>query len=96
MRKFLRVVAFLLILVLVYLGVTVVLKPKTTDGIQVMDQYRSLPSDAVDVLFVGSSHVGMNVDNAALLDEYGIASYTCWSGMQTLWGSYYYLREALQ
>lgn len=94
-QKAVKVVAFLLVLVLCYAVVDQVLKIKT-DDMESMVKLRELPLDTVDVLLVGSSHIGMNIDNQRIFDEYGIASYNLWVGMQPLWNSYYYLKEALR
>lgn len=94
-QKAVKVVAFLLVLVLCYAVVDQVLKIKT-DDMESMVKLRELPPDTVDVLLVGSSHIGMSIDNQQIFDEYGIANYNLWVGMQPLWNSYYYLKEALQ
>lgn len=95
MKKAVKIVAFLLALMLCYSVVNQVLMIKTDDMVS-MIKYRELPPDTVDVLMVGSSHVGMNIDNQRIFDEYGIASYNLWVGMQPLWNSYYYVKEGLK
>ncbi len=95
MKKAVKIVAFLLVLALCYAAVDQVLMIKT-DDMTSMTKLRALPEDTVDVLMVGSSHVGMNIDNQRIFDETGIASYDLWVGMQPLWSSYYYLTEALK
>lgn len=95
MKKAVKIVAFLLLLMLCYSVVNQVLMIKTDDMVS-MIKYRELPPDTVDVLMVGSSHVGMNIDNQRIFDEYGIASYNLWVGMQPLWNSYYYVKEGLK
>lgn len=66
------------------------------DDMESMIKYRELPADTVDVLLVGSSHIGTNIDNQQIFDETGIASYNLWVGMQPLWNSYYYVQEGLR
>lgn len=95
MKKAVKIIAFLLVLALCYAAVDRVLMIKT-DDMTSMSKLRALPKDTVDVLMVGSSHVGMNIDNQRIFDETGIASYDLWVGMQPLWSSYYYLNEALK
>ena len=73
-----------------------VLSFKYQDGILPMKDYYDLPEDTVDVLFLGSSHVGMNVSTARLWDDYGIAAYKCWGSTQPDWNTYYYLVECLE
>lgn len=94
-QKAVKVLAFLLVLALCYGLMDQVLKIKTDDMVS-MVKLRQLPPDTVDVLFVGSSHIGMNIDNQQIYDEFGISSFDLWVGMQPLWNSYYYLKEALR
>lgn len=94
-QKAVKVLAFLLVLALCYGLMDQVLKIKTDDMVS-MVKLRQLPPDTVDVLLVGSSHIGMNIDNQQIYDEFGISSFDLWVGMQPLWNSYYYLKEALR
>jgi|GEM_PF-128175 len=94
-QKAVKILAFLLVLALCYGLMDQVLKIKTDDMVS-MVKLRQLPPDTVDVLFVGSSHIGMNIDNQQIYDEFGISSFDLWVGMQPLWNSYYYLKEALR
>ena len=87
---------FLLIFLLLFYFVSDTLKFKYDDGVRPMENYYALPEDTVDVLMLGSSHIGMNVDPSILWQERGIASYVCWAGMQPTWNTYYYLRECLK
>lgn len=96
MKKIAAVLVFLMLLFAAYRVTDQVLSTKADDAIGPMAKYYALPADTVDVLMVGSSHVGMNVDNGILWDDYGIASYTLWSGMQPLWNTYYFLKEGLK
>lgn len=73
-----------------------VLIMKRTDGILTMQNFYAQPEGTVDVLLVGNSHSGINIDTATLWDEYGIASYNLWGGVQPLWNSYHYIVEALK
>lgn len=96
MKKIVKVVALLLAFVLIYAVVDRVMSVKSDDGINVIRKYYALPPDTVDVLFLGSSHIGVNVNPSLLMEEYGISSFSLWSSMQTLWNSYYYLQEGLK
>ena len=73
-----------------------VLKMKRVDGILTMQNFYAQPEGTVDVLFVGNSHSGINVDTATLWTEHGIASYNLWGGVQPLWNSYHFVLEALK
>lgn len=96
MKKLFGSLAFLSgFLVLFYLF-TCILQFKYDDGVLPMKNYYDLPEDTVDVLLLGSSHMGMNVDPSILWEEYGMAAYACWGGMQPTWNTYYYLKECLK
>ena len=75
-QKAVKVLAFLLVLALCYGLMDQVLKIKTDDMVS-MVKLRQLPPDTVDVLLVGSSHIGTNVDNQQIFDEYGIQVTIC-------------------
>ncbi len=91
-KKIIRALAFFLVLALVYGAVDTVLKIKTYD-MRSLITLRDMDDGTLDAVMVGSSHVGMNIDNAQLWEENGIASYNVWAGMQPVWNSYYYLKE---
>lgn len=93
-KKIIRALAFFLVLALVYGAVDTVLKIKTYD-MRSLITLHDMEDDTLDVVMVGSSHAGMNIDNAQLWRERGIASYNVWAGMQPLWNSYYYLKECI-
>ena len=67
-QKAVKVLAFLLVLALCYGLMDQVLKIKTDDMVS-MVKLRQLPPDTVDVLLVGSSHIGTNVDNQQIFDD---------------------------
>lgn len=82
-------------LVLLYL-LSCIFSFKYEDGITTIDHFYDLPQDTVDVLLLGSSHMGMNVDPSILWNLRGIAAYNCWGSMQKSWNTYYYLKECLK
>ncbi len=95
MKKFLHVLLYLCLFGFLFYCVTVVFEFKNEYGIrQMRDFYRY--DDVFDIIFIGSSHVGVNVDSDILAEEYGIESYNLWAAMQPAWNSYYYLKEALK
>ena len=73
-----------------------VMKMKRVDGILTMQNFYAQPEGTVDLLLVGNSHSGINVDTATLWTEHGIASYNLWGGVQPLWNSYHFIVEALK
>ena len=95
-KSALKVIFFVLVFIVLLLPVMDVLKFKQHDGTLPMRNYYDLPEDTVDVLFLGSSHVGVNVSPNILWDEYGIAAYNCWGAIQPVWNTYYYLKECLK
>ena len=95
-RKFFKTVAFLACLLVLFYLVNCVLSFKYDDGIKTIDNFYDLPDDTVDVLLLGSSHMGVNVDPTVLWNLRGIASYNCWGSVQQPWNTYYYLKECLK
>lgn len=100
MKKYLsRIICVLLVIALVIGGlwyVNGVLIMKRSDGILTMQDFYAQPDGTVDVLLVGNSHSGINIDTATLWDSRGIAAYDLWGGVQPLWNSYHYIVEALK
>lgn len=92
----LSVLSFLLVFAGAYYLVNQTLKFKYADGILPMEDLYAYPENSVDVLFLGSSHVGVNVDTVKLCNDYGIAAYNLWGAVQPTWNSYYNLVEALK
>ena len=52
--------------------------------------------DTIDVLTVGSSHAYCGVNPIQMYDDYGISAYNLASGNQSIWFSYYYIKEVLK
>ena len=100
MNKYLsRIICVLLVIALAIGGlwyVNGVLIMKRSDGILTMQDFYAQPDGTVDVLLVGNSHSGINIDTATLWDSCGIAAYDLWGGVQPLWNSYHYIVEALK
>ncbi len=86
--------SFLLIFVLFYLDRMLLMK--RTDGIVTMQSFYAQEEDSIDLLVLGSSHVGMNLATETLWEEEGIAAYVLWGSMQPFWNTYYFLKEALK
>jgi len=90
------ILAFVLIVSVSMWWLNQVLVIKRTDGITTMQNLYAQPSDTCDVLLLGSSHTGMNLDAEQLWSEYGIAAYSLWGSVQPFWNSYYFLLESLE
>lgn len=58
-----------------------VLKSKENEALD-MEKYYAQPTGCVDVLNIGTSRIGWNTDVAAMWSEYGIPSYSLWSGIE--------------
>jgi len=59
-------------------------------------KFYDLEKDTVEVLFLGSSHMVSAVNPIQIDEEYGINSYNLGSEQQSIFLSYYWLREALR
>lgn len=95
-KKLFKTVAFLAILLVALYLICCVFSFKYEDGVTPMDHMYDLPEDTVDVVLLGSSHMGVNVDPSILWEEEGVAAYNCWGSMQQVWNTYYYLNECLK
>lgn len=100
MKRFLAIVLriglFLTLFCGIFYLVDQTLQFKYDDGITPMEDFYSYPDGSIDVLLLGSSHMGVNVDTTILYNDYGIASYKLWGSTQPIWNSYYNLVEALK
>ena len=95
-KIFLRVALFLALFCACFYVVDKTLQFKYDDGITPMEDFYSYPEDSIDVILLGSSHLGVNIDTTILANQYGIASYKMWGSVQPIWNSYYNLFEALK
>lgn len=95
-KKVLATAVFGCLLVLVLYILNTTLQVKYEDGVLSMQDFYQYPQDSIDVLMLGSSHLGSNIDPTQLYEEYGIASYNLWGSAQPTWNTYYYLKEALK
>lgn len=91
-----KTVCFLLLLALALGWADGVLALKSDQGIYQIQGLYEQERNSIDVLVVGSSHAFYGVDPGTLWDEYGVAAYDLGAGNQTLWSSYFYLKEALR
>ena len=93
---FLRILLALALFCGCFYVVDTTLEFKYDDGITPIRDFYSFPEDSIDVLMLGSSHLGVNVDTTILCNDYGIGSYKLWGATQPVWNSYYNLAEALK
>ncbi len=91
------IIAAILSITVIFSSVAVsdkLLKEKSEDGIKQCLAMYCQPEETIDLLMLGSSHVHCGINTAKLWSDYGIAAYDFSSAEQSLWVSYYYLREA--
>ena len=94
MKRILGIVLLLVILCSIfqkYMDLT-----RTGESSRLYDFYHYVDNDTIDVLCIGSSHVGRGINPVQMWDDYGISAYSMWGGAQSVWFSYYYLEEALK
>ena len=100
MKKYVKRIISVVLLIAIAVGglwyLNLVLVPKRLDGIVSMQDFYAQPEGTVDVLLVGNSHSGVNIDTATLWSEYGLSAYDLWGGVQPLWNSYHFIVEALK
>lgn len=95
-KKVIKIVLFSSLFLFLFYMATITLRFKDDIGIEQLEDFYRYPEGSFDVINVGSSHVGVNVDPEILLKQYGIKSYNLWASVQPAWNSYYYLKEALK
>lgn len=71
------------------------LELKKTGATRTVHEFYAQPKGTVDVLLLGSSKVGINLDAETFWKTNGISAYALWGGTQPVWNTYYYLKEAL-
>ncbi len=94
-KAYIEIIAFLLLFILIYSCCYDVLRIKDIGngaGIEAYDDV-NVP---VDVAVFGTSHAVCTVDNSILWNDYGIASYTLWSGSQKVDGTYFFMKDAFK
>ncbi len=89
-------IVFVCIFIAVYTVVNETMRFKYNNGILPLQDLYHYPDNSIDVIFLGSSHIGMNVDTEVLCRDYGIAAYKIWGPIQPVWNSYFNLVEALK
>ena len=75
-KRFLSAVVLLCMIWQLYTLVNMTLVMKRTDGITTMQDYYVQPKGTIDVLVLGSSHAGMNIDQEVFWTNYGMSGYS--------------------
>lgn len=96
MKKILTYVAFVILFVITIMSLDKLLSEKSIHGINQARSFYEQPKNSIDVLMMGSSHIHCDVNTAKLWEDYGIAAFDYSGAEQTMWQTYYYLREALK
>ena len=105
LNGFLHVIAFILFLAILvpsFAFINRVLMPKNTQKnspwptTSNCNQFYGMEKNSVDVIFIGSSVVINAFSPQQLYNDYGIRSYNLGMEQQSLFVSYYWLREALR
>ena len=95
-----KIVCFCLIFVLLLDFVNGLFKPKWLEDRWTSSKtnvsFYKLEKNSTDVLFFGSSVVAASADPFQLYNEYGISSYNLSVVSQTMSGTYFWVKEALQ
>ncbi len=73
-----------------------ILLVKREDGITQTIEFYAQDRNTIDLLVLGSSHAGMNMDAGSFWNERGISAFVLWGSIQPFWNSYYMLKEALK
>ena len=101
MKLAIKCVLFILITTLCVISVNRWMRPKyfyndewpTTST---YSDFYDLKKNTVDVLFLGSSHAASSFNPQVIYDSYGITSYNLGCEQQSIFMSYYWLKEALK
>lgn len=95
-KKFLKITAFLLAVVIILTGSYYVLNFKYIETNFKLKKFYELEDNTVDILTLGSSHMYEGLNTAVLWREYGYTAFNLGGSVQPVWNTYYYLEEALK
>ena len=100
MKKFIRVILFLIIGSILFQIATIVLVPKWVGKIDPATPrfkgYYAEEPGTIDVLAVGASDVGRGYSPITVWNEYGITSYNLGTSNQTMSLAYYIIKDAME
>ncbi len=102
MKRVLKYMIFVLCLLITLTGVNYLLEPKYTyrnttwPTTSTFNQFYRMKKNTVDLIFLGSSYSVNAFSPQYLYDTYGYRSYNLGSEQQSLFLSYYWLKEALR
>ena len=100
LNKAVRIIAFTLCAVIIFVFISAVCERKTYSGswnyMSKLNEFYSLEKDTIDYIGVGSSHMYCTVNPLEVWKESGIAGFVLATQQQPLWASYYYIKEAFK
>lgn len=94
--RIVQILVFCILLSSILWWLNSILVIKRPDGITTMQNLYAQEPNTCDILFLGSSHAGMNLDAEVFWSEYGYSTYALWGSAQPFWNSYFFLLEALE
>lgn len=94
--KAIKIILFTVMFFISLYMVNNILKLKYDEGIYSLKTFYRQKNNTVDVLFLGSSQSYVHIIPSFLYNDYGISCYNLGGGIQPLWNTYYYLKEALK
>lgn len=97
----LKAAVFFCLLTVVVYGINRTLTPKyryssTNPLTETYRGFYRMEPDTVDIVFLGSSQAASGFNPQDLYNGFGLKSYNLGSNHQSLWASYYWLKEALE
>src|SRR5574344_2534183 len=99
MKKIISIINKLVFVVVTLFTIYVlqnILFPKRNDGYTNLKNFYDCKKDSLDVIFLGSSHVGMNLCQDYFQDSLHFQVFFPWGSLQPAWNSYYTLKECLK
>ena len=95
MKKVLKVIVFIILLVLLIYKVGEIITPRWVTY-DIIPGYKNVPTNTLDVLFIGDSNVYSDISPMEIYQNYGITSYDYSSPAASNLLMYYMLKEALK
>ena len=98
MKKFLRIITFIILTTAILLGLYRVFSWKDTHAstFSSIHQLEHSPDQTIDIAFVGSSHVYMGITPAVLWGRSGVSSFDMAISGMDKYSSYYYTKHLLK
>lgn len=95
-RRLVNVAAVVIVLCVAGQSLNAILEHKSLAGAQNLESLYRQEAGSIEVLIVGSSKASTNISIERLWSDEGIAAYSVFAGMQPMWSTYAYLKEALR